>query len=68
MLTKSRLEMKMPVAILFTLVFHITSFAVATTKEKQACPSLFKESSGTILIIDSFDSCILLRYDNSCLT
>lgn len=52
--------MKMPVTIPFTLVFHTTSFAVATTERKQACYSLFKEGGGTVLIIDSIDSCIHL--------
>lgn len=62
--TDPRLVIKMPFTLSFALVFHATSFAIASTERKQACSPLFEEDGRTILIIDSLDNCALCRCDN----
>lgn len=56
----------MPDATFFIHVFHITSFAVATTHRVHNLPSLFREDHRKIFIIDSEGSYTLPKHDNGC--
>lgn len=47
------------VFISFTLLFHITSFAIATATSKQIFTSFDKEADGFTFRIYSYDSCII---------
>lgn len=64
----NQLLAKVPVTISLTRVFHTASYNMVTTQKKWGFPSLLREGGGTILIIDSTDSCAPPITNNSCST